>query len=327
MSSSNTAPKAYAVDPTTQYGQELLSSCLNGLPSFEESSYDVSRSSDSSLSSGNTATHHHDRPPVKYIQPPNPEWKFGESVQSTKLGEKWMEGAELEDNWVHYDTEKEDTRKIYTLMISGIQPRPVAFVSSVSVDGEENIAPFSFFQALSPSPPIIMISALNAPRVKDTTANIQATKDFTVNIISLPWIVQANAASIDAPRHISEWEVSGLTKEPSTHVRAPRVKESAFSLECILWDKYDIVHPDTGMATSTATFGLIKCIHVRKDVLNARGLPDPAKLQTISRLGDISYGLVTEAFRLPRPSWNADGEFIEKELKERRKSEPSSSLL
>ncbi|KAJ3719548.1 hypothetical protein DFJ43DRAFT_1096933 [Lentinula guzmanii] len=286
------------------YHEALVANCLDGLPPFEESSYNTSG-----------------EPAIKYIQPPNPAWKFGESVESTELGRKWMEGAKFEDDWEHFDAEKEENRKIYTLMISGIQPRPIAFVSSVSATGEENIAPFSFFQALCPSPPLIMISAFNAPRVKDTTANIQATKEFTVNIISLPWIVQANAASIDAPVHISEWEVAGLTKEPSTHVRAPRVKESAFSIECTLFDKYDVVHPDTGVNTSTITFGLIKCIHVRKDVLNARGLPDPAKLQSVSRLGDISYGLTTEAFRLPRPSWASDGETIEKILEERKKAE------
>ncbi|KAJ3808143.1 hypothetical protein F5876DRAFT_46622 [Lentinula aff. lateritia] len=288
---------------TTKYTQELISSCLEGLPTFDESRYNTSTS---------------DGPAVKYIQPPNPGWKFGEKVESSDLGRKWMEGSKLEDDWEHFDADKEDNRKIYSLMISGIQPRPIAFISSVSASGEENIAPFSFFQALSPSPPLIMISAMNAPRIKDTTTNIQATKEFTVNLISLPWIVQANAASIDAPAHVSEWEVAGLTKEPSTHVRAPRVKESAFSMECTFFDKYDIVHPDTGLTASTLTFGLIKCIHVRKNVLNARGVPDPAKLQTVSRMGDISYGLTTEAFRLPRPSWVADGEVIEKVLGENR---------
>jgi flavin reductase (DIM6/NTAB) family NADH-FMN oxidoreductase RutF len=237
-----------------------------------------------------------------------------------------MEGA-TEDNWAHFDAEKEDKGQIYKLMISGIQPRPVAFVSSISATGEENLAPYSFFQALCPSLPVIMICGQNTPRVKDTTANIQATKEFTVNIISLPWIVQANVASVNAPSHISEWDITGLTKELSTHVRAPRVKESAFSIECTLFDKYDIINPETGHAASTVTYGLIKCIHVRKDVLNARGVPDPAKLQTVSRLGDISYGLTTEAFRLPRPDWVADGKAIEKELEMRRQENSLGSKI
>ncbi|KAJ4467012.1 hypothetical protein J3R30DRAFT_2086300 [Lentinula aciculospora] len=311
MSSSNSSLNAtnpLSGEDTTQYTQELLSNCLDGLPTFEDSHTNIWTSATTSSS----------EPAIRYIQPPNPGWKFGETVESTELGRKWMAGAKLEDNWERFDTDQEDNRKIYALMISGIQPRPIAFVSSVSATGEENLAPFSFFQALSPSPPLIMISALNAPRVKDTSANIQATKEFTVNIISLPWIVQANAASIDAPAHVSEWELAGLTKEPSTHVRAPRVKESAFSIECTLFDKYDIVHPDTGLVNSTITFGLIKCIHVRKDVLNARGVPDPAKLQSVSRMGDVSYGITTQAFRLPRPSWAADCKAIEKALQERR---------
>ncbi|KAJ3824653.1 hypothetical protein F5880DRAFT_1558110 [Lentinula raphanica] len=306
--SSNTPTDSTKRSENSKYKEDLITDCLDGRPSFEsESRYSLTT----------------DGPAVRYIQPPNPEWEFGDPVTSTELGQRWMEGAKHEDDWEHFDAEKEETRKIYSLMISGVQPRPIAFVSSISATGEENIAPFSFFQALSPSPPLIMISAMNAPRIKDTTANIQATKDFTVNLISLPWIVQANAASIDSPAHVSEWELAGLTKEPSTHVRAPRVKESAFSIECTLFDKYDIVHPDTGANMSSITFGLIKCIHVRKDVLNARGVPDPAKLQNVSRLGDISYGLVTEAFRLPRPSWDSDGEMIEQVLK--RKQTPDES--
>ncbi|KAF5389746.1 hypothetical protein D9757_005995 [Collybiopsis confluens] len=290
-----------SLDLTTQYGQELASSCLDGLPPFEESSsYAGTSSSDN-------------RPTVKYVQPPNPGWKYGDTIYSTDRGRKWMEGA-TDDNWVHHHTDKEDPKKIYTLLMSGVQPRPIAFVSSISADGNENLAPYSFFQVLCHSPPIMMISGITSLGVKDTIANIQATKDFTVNIISLPWIEQANAASVDAPTHISEWDVTGLTKEPSTHVQAARVKESAFSMECTLWDKYDVIQPDTGATGSTVIFGLIKCIHTRKDVLNTRGLVDPAKFQAMSRMGDISYGLVTEAFRLPRPSWTADGEAMERTI-------------
>lgn len=131
-------------------------------------------------------------------------------------------------------------------MISGIVPRPIAFVSTLSEDGIANLAPFrslfslfpvplmslnsassrsrnthSWFNQVSPNPALISISISansnpdGSPRPKDTVANIKATKEFTVNIISEPFIENANITSIDAPHGVDEWEISGLTKEPS----------------------------------------------------------------------------------------------------------------
>lgn len=105
------------------------------------------------------------------------------------------------------------------------------------------------------NPPIISISVVNYATVaKDTVRNIRATNGFTVNIISEPWVDQANIGTVDAPYEVNEWPISGLTKAPSVchpplrrplevtdyslflylkiHVKAPRVKESAFSMEC-----------------------------------------------------------------------------------------------
>lgn len=295
--------------PQLHYADQIQSEYISGFPTFDEESPYSTKS---------------EEPAVKYIQPPNMGWKFGDRVDTTPLGKKWMEGANDSENWKHLDTSKESFKEVYDMILGGIQPRPIAFVSSISPDGVENIAPFSFFQAVCPWPPVIIVSSMNAPRVKDTPANIEATGDFTVNIISLPWIEQSNIASIETPEHVSEWEMAGLTKEKSTYVRAPRVKESAFSMECTFYSKFDIIdpkwpNPAKAQASSTVIYGLIRYIHVRKDVLNEKGRPDPAKLMTVSRMGDITYGLTTETFRLPRPSWKADGEEIERVVAEKEK--------
>ncbi|PSR74019.1 hypothetical protein PHLCEN_2v10203 [Hermanssonia centrifuga] len=249
-----------------------------------------------------------------YTEKPHPGWVLGQRTESTPDGKEWVEGEK--EGWKVIDTSKEDPMKLYALMISGIIPRPIAFVSSVSEAGVENLAPFSWFNMVTHYPPVLSISIAHvAGKLKDTPTNIKATKNFVVNIISEPFVEQANITSIDCPPEINEWDLSGLTKVPSDIVKAPRVKESAFSMECELFQSIDIVHPDTGAATTTLILGLVKCIHVRNDVLNERGVVDVAKFKAVGRLGDISYSTTGTPFRVAREQWKIDGEKISEFLK------------
>ncbi|KAI0628447.1 hypothetical protein C8Q77DRAFT_1067984 [Trametes polyzona] len=259
----------------------------------------------------------------KYTESPNPGFVYGRKVAETPEGEAWVDGERA--GWKTVDGATEDPARMYALMISGIVPRPIAFVASVSEDGVENLAPFSWFNQVTHNPPLISVSCSARPEggLKDTASNIKATRGFTVNIISEPFVENANVTSLDAPAEVSEWPLTGLTKEPSTHVKAARVKESAFSMECELFQSVDIIHPTNGKHTATLILGLVKCIHVRQDVLNERGVVDYAKLRPVARLGDITYARVGDGFRLPRPSWKIEGEKIGEFLKgiEQGKSE------
>ncbi|KAL1940375.1 hypothetical protein VTO73DRAFT_8947 [Trametes versicolor] len=262
----------------------------------------------------------------KYTESPNPGFTYGQKVGETPEAKAWVEGAK--DGWKTVDAATEDPGKLYALMISGIVPRPIAFVSSVSEDGVENLAPFSWFNQVTHNPPIISVSCSARPEggPKDTAGNIKATKGFTVNIISEPFIENANVSCIDAPTDINEWPLTGLTKEPSTHVKPARVQESAFSMECELFQAVDIVHPTSGKVTATLILGLVKCIHVRNDVLNERGVVDYAQLKPVGRLGDISYARVGDAFRLPRLAWKLEGEKIGEFLKGVEQTRDAASL-
>ncbi|KZT00190.1 uncharacterized protein LAESUDRAFT_666698 [Laetiporus sulphureus 93-53] len=260
-----------------------------------------------------------DLPPLNHsqefqlTQSPNPQWHYGQKVADTPEGRAWMEGEKA--GWKVVDTAKEDPMKVYSLMNSGIVPRPIAFVSTVSESGVENISPFSWFNMVTQNPPLVFISCTNGPkRVKDTTSNIKSTKGFTVNLISEPWVEAANACSIDAPSGVSEWPLSGLTKEPSIHVKAPRVKESAFSMECELYQAIEIVHPDTGVNTNTMILGLVKYIHVRKDILNERDTVDPAKFKVVGRLSGLAYAHIESAYTLKRPVWAEEEKRIQAAL-------------
>ncbi|KAL4246287.1 FMN-binding split barrel [Abortiporus biennis] len=254
---------------------------------------------------------------ANYTEVPNPTFVYGQKVEDTERGKKWIEGEK--EGWKVIDVDT--AGDLYPLMISAITPRPVAFVNSISEDGTENLALFSWFNMVTQNPPLISISITNPTpaRLKDSARNIITTKQFTVNLISEAWIENANVCAIDAPHDISEWPLSGLTKEPSRHIKASRVKESAFSMECELYSKTDIIDPKTNTSSNTLILGLVKAFHIRKDILNERGNVDPTKLKPVARLGDIQYTTLGQIFRMPRPKWVNEKEKLE-ELFYKRKA-------
>ncbi|KAG1732014.1 uncharacterized protein EDB91DRAFT_1058385 [Suillus paluster] len=238
-----------------------------------------------------------------YTQPPNPSWTYGQRIDTTPAGKAWVAGESA--GWKVYNTAETDKADMYKLLISGIVPRPIAFVSTISEEGVENLSPFSWFNTVTNSPPIISFACVHSGpgRLKDTTTNVLNSQGFTVNIISEPFIENANATAIDAPPDFDEWSISGLTKEKCVHVKASRVKESAFSMECELYKSIDITHPVTGEHNSTLILAHVKYIHVRKDVLTDKGVVDLTKFKPVARLGDISYARIGDAYRIARPSW------------------------
>ncbi|KDR69442.1 hypothetical protein GALMADRAFT_145487 [Galerina marginata CBS 339.88] len=261
----------------------------------------------------------------KYTAAPNPGWTYGQSIDATPEGRAWADGEK--EGWTVVDGSTEDPRTMFNYMVSGIVPRPVAFVSSISVDGVENLAPYSvtahenlLFTAagstkrVTPNPPVVSFScASSSGAAKDTLRNVLAGTGFTINIISEPWIHQADAASIDAPFEVDEWPITGLTKAPSIHVKAARVKESAFSMECELYQTLGIKHPKTGITTATLVVALVKYIHIRNDVVDASlGVIDPGKLRPVAAAAKIpgmglTYARMSEGYVLPQRSWKKVG--------------------
>ncbi|KAI6011123.1 hypothetical protein EDC04DRAFT_2610017 [Pisolithus marmoratus] len=254
---------------------------------------------------------------TKYTDPPNTSWTFGQKTDNTEFGRKWLEGEE--QGWKVINT-AEDTVRLSQLMLSAIVPRPIAFVSSISETGVENLSPFSWFNVVTNNPPLVSFCCDNNPRVKDTPTNVKNGLGFTVNIVGEPFVRNLHVTSIDAPPEFNEWTISGLTKAPSIHVKAPRVKESAFSMECELFQTIDIAHPVSGEITATMILAHVKYIHVRKDVLNERGIVDITKYKPIMRLGDISYGRISAVFRLPGVAWEHEKEKIERALETEEQS-------
>jgi flavin reductase (DIM6/NTAB) family NADH-FMN oxidoreductase RutF len=190
---------------------------------------------------------------------------------------------------------------IYKLMVGVIVPRPIAFVSSISADGVLNLAPFSFFTGISANPPVVcfspMVRGSDGSR-KDTLQNIEATKQFVVNVVSEDFAQQMNICSTEFPPDVDEFEASGLTPLPSDLVTPPRVAESRVSMECAL---IQIVSVSAKPLGGSLVIGEVLRFHVAEELIRDFKI-DPDLLRPIGRMGGPTYTRVTDRFDMTRPA-------------------------
>tara|TARA_B100000029_G_C17495827_1_gene930812 strand:- start:653 stop:1453 length:801 start_codon:yes stop_codon:yes gene_type:complete len=193
-------------------------------------------------------------------------------------------------------------------MISGIVPRPIAFVSSISKKGDVNLAPYSFFNGFGANPPIVGFSPALSGRTglpKDTLLNIKETKEFTISIVNSKIVGQVSLASCEYDRNIDEFKKTGLKKEKSLVVDPPFVKESPFIMECKL---HDIVYLGNKPASGNLILGEIVMFHISEKILNDKDRIDPILLDAVSRMGGSWYSKSKEGlFELKKPRWNGIG--------------------
>jgi len=184
-------------------------------------------------------------------------------------------------------------------MIGSIVPRPIAFVSTINAEGKRNLAPFSFFNGVCSNPPIVLFSTVirKDGKHKDTLNNVQATKEFVVNIVSEEFAEKMNLTSADVPPDVDEFTLSGLTPTPSDCVKPPRVKESKISMECKL---VQIVQFGTGPGGGQTVFGEILRFHINDELFDNFRI-DPDKFHPIGRMGGPTYTRTRDRFDLVRP--------------------------
>jgi len=194
----------------------------------------------------------------------------------------------------------------YRLLISMIVPRPIAFVSTRSADGLANLAPFSFFMGVSGEPPLLALSiSTRQGEAKDTARNILETGEFVVNAATEDLAPAVNTASGDWPFETDEFALTGLTPASCVKVRAPRVAEAAFSLEC---RRHTVVPLGAAPTATQLVVGEVVWMHVREDVLESTAgapgtgpLVDAQRLKPIARLGKNLYARLGSTFALDRP--------------------------
>jgi len=199
-----------------------------------------------------------------------------------------------------FNPEEHPRAEIYKLMIGAIVPRPIAFVSTVDVNGVRNLAPFSFFTGCSSNPPVVCFSTTvrAEPRpLADTLRNVRETGEFVVNIVSEEFAEQMNVCSAEVAPEVDEFQLSGLTPVPSELVRPPRVAESHVHMECRLRQIVTVSEKPGG---GYLVLGEVLLFHVDEAVLDG-GKIDPSRLKAIGRMGGPTYTRTRDRFDMPRP--------------------------
>lgn len=188
-------------------------------------------------------------------------------------------------------TEKE----IYKLMIGSILPRPIALVSTMSKDNIVNIAPFSYFNIVSSTPPLISISIRhqNDGSKKDTYVNMDETNEFVVHIISEDILVDANATSKELPSGKSELNETNFTLGESVKVKVPLIKQSKIKMECV-------VEKIVPFESSDLIIGRVVMFHI-DDLVYEEGRINLEALNPISRLAGNNYTTVGKVITMERP--------------------------
>ncbi len=183
-----------------------------------------------------------------------------------------------------------------------VSPRPIGWISTQGRNGDLNLAPYSFYNALTTDPHLVWFSSEGE---KDSVVFARETGEFVVNLVGRNLAERMNASSIDAPLGVSEFDYAGLETAPSRLVKPPRVAGAPAALECMLTE---IFRPKTITGEDSAAYvvvGQVIGVYI-DDTMLTDGLFDVVKAGNVARLGYMDYAAVTETFAMRRPRWKAD---------------------
>ncbi len=208
---------------------------------------------------------------------------------------------------MHFDLAKMPATDAYKLLVSTVVPRPIALATTVDREGRVNAAPFSFFNAVSSVPPVVVLGI--SPGVnggdgyKDTERNIRDSGEFVVNLVDEALAERMNICAVDFPNSIPELDITELTPVPSAEIRPPRIAQSPVSFEC---------RRITGLSLgprSVLEVGRVIHIHIRDDLVDpAKFYVATEKMRLIGRMhGRGWYARTSDLFlmdRLSREDWD-----------------------
>jgi flavin reductase (DIM6/NTAB) family NADH-FMN oxidoreductase RutF len=187
-------------------------------------------------------------------------------------------------------------REAYSLLISAIVPRPIAWVSTLSPSGQPNLAPFSFFTGLTSNPPTLAVAiGRRRGQPKDTASNIEARGEFVVNLVTADLARSMVLTSGDFPPEVNEFEEASLTPLESERVAPPRVKESPVQMECRLEQILSV-----GRAETSLVIGEVLLFHIDDAFWSGTDV-EIADLKPVGRLGQNLYAAISETWEIPRP--------------------------
>ena len=196
-----------------------------------------------------------------------------------------------------YETAKNDHGLPRDPFKAIVAPRPIGWITSMSSNGAINLAPYSFFNAVSDAPPIVLFSS-EGP--KDSLVFVEETKEFVCNLATFDLRAAVVETSAQFPRGVNEMEQSGLAPAPCRLVRPPRVAASPCALECRLLQIIDLKDLDGKPADRFVVLGQVVGIHIDERFIKD-GRLDTAAMGPIARCGYADYSVVDKVFSIARP--------------------------
>lgn len=203
---------------------------------------------------------------------------------------------------VSFDPKTISTGKLHGHLLSAVSPRPIAFASTIDVEGRPNLSPFSYFNVFSSNPPILVFSPARRVRnntVKHTLENVQAIKEVVINVVSYDIVQQMSLSSTEYGVGVNEFEKAGLTMLASDNVKPFRVAESPAQFECKVNDIISL--GKEGGAGNLIICEVVK-FHIDEEVLDDKGNIDQKKMDLVARAGGNYYSRAKKGFfEIPKP--------------------------
>lgn len=208
---------------------------------------------------------------------------------------------------MHYDPQHRPASLRHDPFKALMVPRPVGWVATLDAQGRPNLAPYSFFNAVSDRPPLVMFSSGGR---KDSLRNIEATGEFTCSIASWDLREAMNMSSAAVAPGVDEFALAGLHPAPSAQVKPPRVAGAPAAFECRLWKTLPLPAPEgRPEAGYTVVFGEVVGVYIA-DAYIHDGIVDTGAMRPLARLGYMDYSVVTpeSVFSMNRPIASDDGQ-------------------
>lgn len=205
---------------------------------------------------------------------------------------------------VTIDPKKTSVPEFHRFLLGAVVPRPIAFASTVDLQGRVNLSPFSFFNCFGANPPLVVFSPARRGKdntTKDTYENVLEVPEVVINVVNYGMVQQVSLASAEYPKGVNEFLKAGFTEVASEVVKPPRVGEAPVSMECKV---LQVVQTGNGGGAGNLVIGQVLLMHIREEVLDERKNIDPFKLDAVARLGGDYYCRVqgNAVFKVPRPS-------------------------
>jgi flavin reductase (DIM6/NTAB) family NADH-FMN oxidoreductase RutF len=205
----------------------------------------------------------------------------------------------VETKQMQFDPAELEQSAVYKLLTGVVIPRPIGWVSSISEDGINNLAPFSYFNAIGEDPPHVMFSTTRGgDKNKDTLNNVLANKQFVVNMVTEDTVERMNMTSQVFAADVDEFEVAGLTPIPSVKIKPMRVAESPVTFECELVHHYSLEGHKNGGATML--IGKIIMMHIEERILLDNYKINLETYRPVARLSGSNYSTLGNIFSIKR---------------------------